>query len=270
MSVSFDLWGKVAVVTGASDGIGRALAVGLAEAGADVAVHFFDDAEGARRTAGTIEALGRRAMLVAADNREVAQIARLFDEVASTLGGTDVLVNNAGLTGWSAALEVDEALWDRVIDTNLKGTFFCSTHAARQMKTRGGGSIINVSSVVGLRATPNLTAYAASKAGIHALTRQMAVELAPMGIRVNAFAPGPTVVPRTVADDPDYAENWARVVPLGRTQVPLDMVGPCIFLASGAAAMVTGQIIAVDGGVTLPQVVPQVSLDRSLAKHRGE
>lgn len=262
------LTGKVALVTGASGGIGRALALGLAKAGANVGVHTFDDMAGGRETVAQIESLGVRAVLVQADIRSVAAVNNMIEFVCSQLGRLDVLVNNAGITGWHAALEVTEELWDQVIDTNLKGTFFCATAAARKMKVSGGGSIINVSTVVALTVMTNLTVYAASKAGIQSLTRQLAVELAPLGIRVNTIAPGPTLVPRNVADDPDYAENWASVTPLGRVAVPDDMVGAVLFFASAASSLITGQLMAIDGGMTLPGRVPQESLDRGLARNR--
>jgi glucose 1-dehydrogenase len=261
------LAGKVALVTGASGGIGRALALGLAKAGASVGVHTFDDMEGGRQTVAQLEAMGARAVLVQADIRSVAAINNMIDFVCAQLGRLDVLVNNAGITGWNAALEVTEELWDQVIDTNLKGTFFCATAAAKKMKATGGGSIVNVSTVVALTVMSNLTVYAASKAGIQSLTRQLAVELAPLGIRVNTIAPGPTLVPRTLADDPDYAENWASVTPLGRVAVPEDMVGAVLFFASASSALITGQLMAIDGGMTLPGRVPQESLDRGLARN---
>jgi len=262
------LTGKVALVTGASGGIGRALALGLAKAGASVGVHTFDDMVGGHETVAQIEALGARAVLVQADIRNVAAINNMIEFVCAQLGRLDVLVNNAGITGWNAALEVTEDLWDQVIDTNLKGTFFCATAAARKMKDTGGGSIVNVSTVVALTVMSNLTVYAASKAGIQSLTRQLAVELAPLGIRVNTIAPGPTLVPRTLADDPDYAENWRTVIPMGRVAVPEDMVGAVLFFASAASALITGQLMAIDGGMTLPGRVPQESLDRGLARNR--
>ncbi|MDX2020034.1 MAG: 3-oxoacyl-ACP reductase family protein [Deltaproteobacteria bacterium] len=258
---------KVGLVTGASGGIGRALALGLARAGADVGVHTFDDVPGGEETVAQIQALGRKAWLVKADIRNVTEINAMIEAVHSHGGRLDVLVNNAGITGWNAALDVTEALWDQVIDTNLKGTFFCTTAAARKMRQTGGGSIINVSTVVALTVMQNLTVYAASKAGIQSLTRQLAVELAPFGVRVNAIAPGPTLVPRTLADDPDYAANWSQVMPLGRVAVPEDMVGAVLFFATQASGLVTGQLIAIDGGMTLPGRVPQESLDRGLARN---
>ena len=149
-----------------------------------------------------------------------------------------------------------------MIDTNLKGTFFCSTEAARLMRAAGGGSIVNVSSVRrGRGRCRNSAAYAASKGGINALTIQLAVELAPRRIRVNAFAPGATNVERNLADDPSYLEVWAPLIPLGRVAEPEDMVGPAVFLASDESAHVTGQVLYVDGGWTVAGKFPETYVD---------
>jgi NAD(P)-dependent dehydrogenase (short-subunit alcohol dehydrogenase family) len=174
----------------------------------------------------------------------------------------DVLVNCAGITGWTPLLETDEEAFDRVVDTNLKGTFFCCVEAARLMRAGGrGGSIVNVSSVVAARGMRNLSVYGASKGGIDALTRQLAVELAPDGIRVNAFAPGATNVERNLADDPAYLATWAPLIPLGRAAEPEDMVGPAVFLASDESAYVTGQHFFVDGGWTAVSPYPESYVD---------
>jgi glucose 1-dehydrogenase len=173
----------------------------------------------------------------------------------------DILVNCAGVTGWMDLADPSETTWDQVIDTNLKGTFFCSTEAARLMRTGGGGSIVNVSTVVAARALRNLAAYAASKGGINALTIQLAAELAPDRIRVNAFAPGATNVERNLADDPHYVEHWAPLIPLGRVAEPEDMVGPAVFLASDQSAYVTGQVLYVDGGWTVAGKYPETYVD---------
>jgi NAD(P)-dependent dehydrogenase (short-subunit alcohol dehydrogenase family) len=175
----------------------------------------------------------------------------------------DVLVNCAGVTGWIDLADPSESTWDRVIDTNLKGTFFCSTEAARLMRAGGGGSIVNVSTVVAARALRHLAAYAASKGGINALTIQLAAELAADGIRVNAFAPGATNVERNLVDDPRYVEHWAPLIPLGRIAEPEDMIGPCVFLASEQSAYVTGQIIYVDGGWTVVGSFPETYVDNA-------
>lgn len=254
------LEGKVALVTGAGRGIGRVLAIGLAAEGAVVHVNDVDDPES---TAVRLPE-AQRGLSLGHDVSDVAQIRAMFDR----LDRLDVLVNCAGITGWIDVAEPDEAIWDRVIDTNLKGTFFCSTTAAPLMRAAGGGSIVNVSTVVAARALRNLSAYAASKGGINALTIQLAGELAPYGIRVNAFAPGATNVERNLADDPTYLESWAPLIPLGRVAEPEEMVGPCVFLASDESSHVTGQVLYVDGGWTVAGPSPAGYVDRA-KQHSG-
>jgi glucose 1-dehydrogenase len=244
------LEGKVALITGGSRGIGRALVEGFRAEGATVHVNHFDpNDEGGLRY----------------DVSDVGQVRELFAQ----LERLDVLVNCAGITGWTDLLEADEAQWDAVIDTNLKGTFFCSVEAARLMRAGGrGGSIVNVSSVVAERGMRYLAAYAASKGGINALTRQLAVELAPDGIRVNTFAPGATNVERNLADDPSYLTTWAPLIPLGRVAEPEEMVGPAVFLASDESSFVTGQHFCVDGGWTIVGKFPDSYVDAAAAAHR--
>ncbi len=255
MNVRGRLEGKAALVTGAGRGIGRALALGLAAEGA--VVHLVDlDAPG--------EVLAelpdsRRGLALSCDVSDVAQIRAAF----SRLDRLDVLVNCAGVTGWMDAVEPSEETWDRVIGTNLKGTFFCSVAAARLMREAGGGSIVSVSSVLAIRGMPNSAAYAASKGGINALTVQLAIELAPDRIRVNAFAPGATNVERNLIDDPSYLEVWAPVIPLGRVAEPDEMVGPAVFLASDESAQITGQVLYVDGGWTATGTFPRSYVDRT-------
>ena len=240
--------GKVALVTGAGRGIGRALALGFAAEGATVVANDLEDVE------------------LAYDVSHPAQVREMFGR----LDRLDVLVNCAGITGWIDVLEPSEETWDRVIDTNLKGTFFCSTEAARLMRRSGGGSIVNVSTVVAARGMRNLSAYAASKGGINALTIQLAVELAPYGIRVNAFAPGATNVERNLADDPQYVETWSPLIPLGRVGEPEDMIGPAVFLASDESAYVTAQLFYVDGGWTAVGTFPDTYVDAAVRRQGGD
>lgn len=250
------LAGKVALVTGAGRGIGRALAVGLAGEGA--VVHLVDLDDPGDVLAELPEA--GRGLATTCDVSDVAQIRSTF----SRLDRLDVLVNCAGVTGWMDAVDPSEETWERVVGTNLKGTFFCSIEAARLMRRGGGGgSIVNVSSVLAARGMPNAAAYAASKGGINALTVQLAVELAPDRIRVNAFAPGATNVERNLVDDPSYLEAWAPVIPLGRVAEPEEMVGPAVFLASDDSAQVTGQLFSVDGGWTSTGNFPAGYVDRT-------
>ncbi len=252
--------GKVALVTGAGRGIGRALALGLAAEGAVVHVNDLEDPAEVRDELPD----SGRGLSLRGDVSDLAQLRELF----ARLERLDVLVNCAGITGWMNVFEPSEEIWDRVIDTNLKGTFFCSTEAAQLMRRSGGGSIVNVSTVVAARGMRNLSAYAASKGGINALTIQLAVELAPYGIRVNAFAPGATNVERNLADDPRYVETWSPLIPLGRVGEPEDMVGPAVFLASDESAYVTAQLFYVDGGWSAVGTFPDTYVD-SAARHQA-
>jgi NAD(P)-dependent dehydrogenase (short-subunit alcohol dehydrogenase family) len=258
---------SVVVVTGASKGIGRALALGAAREGARVLLAYRSDSEGAHAAVDEIRAGGGEAIAVRADISQVAEIEALFQTALAEFGGVDVLVNNAAIPGWANVFDTTEAQWDAVMATNLKGTFFCSLEAAKLMRGRGRGSIVNVSSNVAALGVRNLVAYATSKGGIHALTKQLAVELAPYGIRVNTFAPGPTVVDRNLADDPDYESTWAEVVPLRRTASPEEMVGAAVFLASDESSYMTGQLFYVDGGWSVYGRVPEAHLDSTAARH---
>ncbi len=250
--------GKIALVTGAARGIGQALAVGLAREGATVHISDRDD------SGETLAALPaeQRGLALTYDLSRTAAVRELF----SKLDRLDVLVNCAGVTGWIDLEDPNEETWDTVVDTNLKGTFFCSIEAARLMRPHGGGSIVNISSVVAARGLGGLAAYAASKGGINSLTIQLATELAPHGIRVNGIAPGATNVERNLADDPSYAEVWAPLIPLGRIAEPTEIVGPVAFLASDDSAQVTGQVLYVDGGWTVAGAFPSSYIVKASGK----
>jgi NAD(P)-dependent dehydrogenase (short-subunit alcohol dehydrogenase family) len=257
---------KVALVTGAGQGIGRAIALGMAREGAQVIINDLEEGF-AQRVTQEVRDLGQRAFAIQADVGKVADIRRMFEKVRSDFGRLDVLVNNAGLTGWTRLFEITEEKWDRVIDTNLKGTFFCSLEAARIMREQGGGSIVNISTNCAGLGVKNLVAYAASKGGIHALTKQLAIELAPFKIRVNTFAPGPTNVARNLKDDPNYEKTWGAMVPMGRTAEPEEMAGPAIFLASDDSGYMTGQVFYVDGGWTVCGRAPEEYMDSAARKN---
>ncbi len=247
--MSARLAGKAAFVTGAQQGIGRAVALALARAGADVAVNYLDDAGAAARVVRDIEAMGRRALLVQGDVSVPGQVEAMTATVVKGLGGLDVLVNNAGVFPRVPFLEMKERDWDFVLDVNLKGSFFCAQAAARLMVQRGRpGAIVNIASQA-VRGAVLGVHYSASKGGVVAMTRAMALELAPHGIRVNAVAPGltDTAQPR-YGHDEDALAIMARAVPLGRMARPEDIADVIVFLASDDARFITGETIHANGG----------------------
>ena len=241
---------RVALVTGAAQGIGRAIAIGLAEAGATVVC---GDQAAAAPTADEIRAGGGRAHHVALDVSAAAEVGEAIDFL-DTLGGIDILVNNAGIFPRSPTLTMNEAEWERVLAVNLKGTFLCSQAAARTMRGRGrGGRIVNITSGAAFIPTLQSSHYAASKAGIVAFTRVLALELAPFDITVNAIAPGltDTAQPRSFYSDDDL-ESIARRIPAGRLAQPEEIVPAALFLCDDAAGYVTGQTLHVNGGLFMP------------------
>ncbi|MBE0659302.1 MAG: SDR family NAD(P)-dependent oxidoreductase, partial [Bryobacteraceae bacterium] len=209
------LSGKFALVTGASKGVGKGIALELARQGCRVAVNYNSDARGAMATVEEIAALGGEGFAVQANVGVAADVDRMFAATLERFGRLDIHVNNAGVQTWKPLLELTEAEWDRVIDTNLKGCFLCTQLAGRSMKESGGGSIINIGSGCNKWPFPNLVDYTASKGGIEQLTKVAAVELGKYGIRVNCVAPGAIEIERTKEEAGDYAGTWAGVTPLG-------------------------------------------------------
>src|ERR1700682_393588 len=243
------LEGKTALVTGASKGVGKGIALELARQGCDVAVNYQSDARGAEAVAAEVQGMGREAIAVGADVGLAVEVGRMFQQTLAKLGHIDILVNNAGIQTWKPLLDLEEREWDRVLATNLKGCFLCTQLAARHMRERGGGRIVNIGSGCNKIAFPNLVDYTASKGGIEMLTKVAAVELAPDGITVNCVAPGAVEIERTKNEAGDYAGTWAKLTPLGRVGVPADVARAVAFLAGDRAAFITGQTIWVDGGL---------------------
>jgi 2-deoxy-D-gluconate 3-dehydrogenase len=243
----FDLSGRVALVTGANTGLGQAIAIALAEAGADiVAAGRSDPAETAER----IEATGRRFHFLQADLSTTAPLSSIVEQTVAGFGGLDILVNNAGIIRRADAVDVTEADWDAVVDTNLKSLFFLSQAAARHMQQKGGGKIINIASLLSFQGGIRVPAYAASKSGVAGLTHALANEWAAHGINVNAIAPGYFETNNTAAlrtDDTRAPQILARI-PAGRWGMPDDLAGAAVFLASRASDYVHGIVLPVDGG----------------------
>lgn len=247
MAISFDLTGKMALVTGANTGIGQAIAVALATAGADVAL------AGRSRPAETLDAIaatGRKAFEITADLSSTEPVQRVVDECIDGLGGIDILVNNAGIIRRADLIEFTEEDWDAVVDTNLKSLFFLSQAAARPMIAKGGGKIINIASLLSFQGGIRVPSYAAAKSGVAGVTRAMANELAAHGVQVNAIAPGYIATNNTAALQADETRNRQILerIPEQRWGNPADIGGAAVFLSSRAADYVQGHILAVDGG----------------------
>lgn len=246
----FDLGGRVAVITGAANGLGRAVALGFAQAGADLALADVVEEQLAEVKA-AVEGKGRRALAMRVDVTKPADVQAFHDAVLATLGRADVLVNAAGITKRMPAEEFPEEDWERILAVNLTGTFRCCQVFGRTMLKQGKGSIVNFASVGGLVALPNSVAYSASKGGVVQITKVLGVEWAQRGVRVNALAPCTFATPlvnKILAYDTQYRAMVEAGIPMGRVGQPEEIVGAALFLASDASAMVTGHTLAIDGG----------------------
>ena len=241
---------KVALVTGGSRSIGRAIALGLAREGADVAVNYVSNTDEAQSTVRDIETLGRQALAVKADTSKRAEVEAMVNEVWERFGQIDILVNNAGVQKRVFFLELEEKDWDWMLGVNLKGYYLVGQAVAARMKARGHGAIINISSEAAGFPAQRMTAYCVSKAGVAMLTKCMALELAQYGIRVNALAPGltRTDINRKDLEDEEFLKMRVARIPLGRVMNPEDLVGAALFLASSDSETATGTTLQVDGG----------------------
>lgn len=247
------LQNKVALVTGSSQGIGRAIAARFAKEGADVVINSNRLGKGADEALAEVQAAGRRGLIVQADLSKVADIRRLFNTAIDHFGGLDVLVNNAGLETHAPFWDVTEEDFDLVLNVNLKGTFFASQEFVRHLRqTERRGKIVNISSVHEELPFPNFTAYCASKGGVKMMTRNLAVELGSLGINVNNIAPGAIETPinTKLLNDPAKLGALLNQVPLGRLGQTADVASVAVFLASDDADYVTGSTYYVDGGLT--------------------
>ncbi|MGF1527260.1 MAG: SDR family NAD(P)-dependent oxidoreductase [Candidatus Competibacterales bacterium] len=245
---AFDLSHHTAVVTGASRGLGRAIATGLARAGARV-VAWGRDPEALAETQRALAALGDHHQSALMDVRETDTVAR----AVAALEQVDIWVNNAGVEQLCPSLDVDEATWDLIVDTNLKGAFFCSQAAAKAMVAQGrGGAIVNLGSLASQVGIPTAVPYSSSKTGLLGMTRGLAAEWAPLGIRVNAIGPGyfRTQMTEPFYRDAAWQQSMLARIPAKRFGKPEDLVGAVVFLASPAAAYITGQLLFIDGGYT--------------------
>jgi NAD(P)-dependent dehydrogenase (short-subunit alcohol dehydrogenase family) len=246
---ALELKGKVAVVLGGTSGLGRAIAMGLAEAGADV-VASSRRADAVEETAKAVEATGRRTIRAASDVTDRASLEKLRDAVLQAFGQVDILVNAAGRTKRTPSLDVSEEEWDAILETNLTGAMRASQVFARPMLERGAGSIIHIASLASFVGLMEVAAYTASKAGVAGLTRALAVEWAPKGVRVNSIAPGVFRTPlnTNLLDGTERGREFKVRTPMQRFGQAEELQGAAVYLASDAARFVTGQLIAVDGG----------------------
>ncbi len=241
--------GKVALVTGASRGIGRSIALMLAARGADIVINYAGNTEAAEQTKAEVEALGRKALVVKADVGDTVACEKMLEDVVAAMGKIDILVNNAGITRDTLLMRMKEADWDAVLTTNLKSVYNCTKAAIKYMMKARSGRIVNISSVVGAMGNAGQANYAAAKAGILGFTKAVAKETASRGITVNAVAPGFIATDMTAVLSDKVVDNLKAGIPMGRLGAPEDIAKAVAFLVSDDAAYITGQTLHVNGGM---------------------
>lgn len=243
--------GNVAIITGASRGIGRSVAIELAKAGAKIVINYAGNHAAAKEVEEAVKAIGGEALLIQADVANAEAVDQMIKQTMDAFGRIDILVNNAGITRDTLLMRMKEEDWDAVINTNLKGVFNCTKSVSRVMMKQRSGRIINMTSVVGIMGNAGQANYAAAKAGVVGFTKSMAKELASRGITVNAIAPGFISTDMTAVLSEQVKNDLSAQIPLGRLGTPEDVAGAVLFLASGAANYITGQTINVDGGMVM-------------------
>lgn len=246
-----DYTGKTVIITGAAQGSGAGIARRFAEAGANVVITYNTNAEAARKKVAEFEALGVKAAAYQMNQLRTADIDRVVGQIAADFGRIDCVVNNAGIYPHQTALDMTEKEWDDMLSSNTRGVFFVCQSVAKVMKRQGGGAIVNISSINASNPSDTLIHYGASKAAVEMITKGLAHAFGPYGIRVNCIAPGLIDAPNLDKNVPGWRESYSARAPLGRIATPSDMGNVCIFLGSELAGFVTGQVIAVDGGVLL-------------------
>ncbi len=245
------LTGKTAVITGGGRGIGRAIAMAYAQAGANVVINYNRSADQAQEVVAEAEKLGVKGLAVQCNVAKSEDVERLLKEATDAFGQVDILVNNAGITRDTLILRMKEDDWDAVIDTNLKGTFLCSKIIGKHMLKKKAGRIVNITSVVGIMGNAGQSNYAASKSGVIGFTKSLAREFSSRGITVNAVAPGFIQSDMTDVLSDEVKESYAKSIPLGRMGSPEDIANAVVFLSSDLSQYITGQVLQVDGGMLM-------------------